>query len=59
MFDDISLHRQSVPTATSAPTTENHVVKADIYFKPIQNPSRQAYLYPENDSWSIGFPEAT
>jgi hypothetical protein len=51
MFDDIDSYRATMPTATSAPTTQNHIIQADIYHKGV----RRAYLYPFNNSWLIGF----
>lgn len=52
MWDDIQVYRKTVPTATSTPQTQNYLVDAKIYHKGVY----RAYLYPESDTWLIGFP---
>lgn len=55
MFDDIKLHRKNFPTATSAPTTIDHVVFAKIFHKNYH----RADVYPLNDQWRIEFTDGT
>lgn len=51
MIGDIFNYRQTVPTATSTPQTASYLVDAKIYHKGVY----RAYLYPENNTWNVGF----
>jgi len=51
MIEDIQTYRQTVPAATSTPQTDSYLVDAKIYHKGVY----RAYLYPEFDTWRVGF----
>ncbi len=49
MIKDIKQYRETVPTATSTPQTDNYFVDGKIYHKGVY----RAYLYPESDTWRV------
>jgi len=51
MIQDIQTYRETTSTATSTPTTADYLVDAKIYHKGFY----MAYLYPEFNSWRVGF----